>query len=226
MARCIGSVLLSLVLWSVPTLAQTSGSGEVNAVLSVASGATTSGVPVTSTVQPILTGSTTPVPHPSGMITLFDGTTALGGGPLTLAAGPASSAFPFTQVFGQADASLTSGGAQPSGVFGDFNGDGALDLLLWNVNSSAQTMVVQNFVSAPGGKFVLLPVQSFSFPSGSVPFAPALLDVDGDGHLDLLVGNTVASGKGDGTFANLVVLPALATGFIQSYAVDLTLTAS
>ena len=49
----------------------------------------------------------------------------------------------------------------------------------------------------------------------------AVLDVDGDGHLDLLAGNTVAYGKGDGTFGNVAVLPALATGYNQTYAVDI-----
>ncbi len=48
----------------------------------------------------------------------------------------------------------------------------------------------------------------------------ALLDVDGDGHLDLLLGNTVVYGNGDGTFSRLAVLPVLATGFNQTYAVD------
>jgi Bacterial Ig-like domain (group 3)/FG-GAP-like repeat len=220
MVRCVGSVLLALVLCSVPALAQTSGSGEVNVGLSAASGATASGVSVTSAVQPVLKGSAMPAPHPKGSITLFDGTTAVSGGPLTLAAGPAYSALPFAQVFGQPDASLINGAVQPSGVFDDFNGDGAPDLLLCNVNGYAQTMVVQSFVSAPGGKFVVLPVQSFSLPQGSVFFAPAVLDVNGDGHLDLLAGNTVAYGKGDGTFANPVVLQALATGLVQSYAVD------
>jgi hypothetical protein len=220
MVRCVGSVLIFLVLWCVPTLAQSAGSREVNTVLSAGSGATASGVSLTSTVQPVLPGAAMAVPHPSGTITLFDGTTALGGAPLALAAGPASRAFPFAKVFGQADASLTSGGAQPGGVFGDFNGDGALDLVLVNISSSAQTMQVQGFVSAPGGKFVVLPVQSFSLPQGSIVFAPAFLDVDGDGHLDLLDGNTVAYGKGDGTFSTPIVMPTLASGFIQSYAVD------
>ena len=49
----------------------------------------------------------------------------------------------------------------------------------------------------------------------------AVLDVDGDGHLDLLAGNTVAYGKGDGTFGRVAVLPALATGYNQTYAVDI-----
>jgi FG-GAP-like repeat/FG-GAP repeat len=49
----------------------------------------------------------------------------------------------------------------------------------------------------------------------------AVLDVDGDGHLDLLAGNTVAYGKGDGTFVRVAVLLALASGFNQTYAVDI-----
>ncbi len=49
---------------------------------------------------------------------------------------------------------------------------------------------------------------------------PAVLDVDGDGKLDLLIGNTVAYGNGDGTFSRVAVLPVLATGFNQTYAVD------
>ena len=49
---------------------------------------------------------------------------------------------------------------------------------------------------------------------------PTVLDVDGDGKLDLLIGNTVAYGNGDGTFSRVAVLPILATGFSQTYAVD------
>ena len=50
----------------------------------------------------------------------------------------------------------------------------------------------------------------------------SVFDVDGDGHLDLLVGNSVVVGKVMVLFLILRdVLPVLATGFIQAYAVDI-----
>lgn len=108
-------------------------------------------------------------------------------------------------------------------MIGDFNEDGAPDLLLYGENNASTNMLqVQIFASAPGGKFVTLPLQNLSLPGGFPIPVPALLDVNGDSHLDLLFGNMVAYGKGDGTFGTPATLPILASGFSQTYAVDVT----
>ena len=79
-------------------------------------------------------------------------------------------------------------------------------------------MQLQVFASIPGETFAVLPVQSLSLPPGSgvASSALAILDIDGDGHLDILDGNLVFHGKGDGTFAAPGILPILATGFTQA----------
>jgi uncharacterized protein (DUF2141 family) len=186
---------------------------------------------LTGTVQPVVTDGTTPPTPPTGTVTFFDGTTALLAGPVPLVAGSLSAAT-FKQVFGTADPAFVNvvehgDGATPVAVSGDFNGDGAPDLVLYNRNVN-QTLQMQVFASIPGGKFAVLPMQTFSIAPGSelAPFtgAAAILDIDGDGHLDLLNGNLEFLGKGDGTFAKPSILPILASGFqssgVESYGVD------
>jgi len=120
----------------------------------------------------------------------------------------------------------------PTGLPGDFNGDAMPDVFVYNT-AVGQAIQLQVFASIPGGKFVVLPLQTLTLPQEAIiPEAnvpsdgvPAVLDVDGDGHPDVLMGNVVLYGKGDGTFKSLSILPILATGFVtgrsvESYAVD------
>jgi FG-GAP-like repeat len=208
--RSFVSALLSLAcLSTVPALGQ-AGSTQADVTLSVGANQTATGVSLTGTVQP---------PIPGGTLTFFDGSTALNTGGTALTAGAANTSATFAQTFGTSDAIQANPIASWQGVTGDFNEDGTPDLLL--LGSGDNLLLWQVFASVPGGKFVVLPFQNFPFRDIAFP-GLSVLDVDGDGHLDLLIGNLVVRGKGDGTFFNTAatILPALAGGFIQAYAVD------
>jgi hypothetical protein len=220
--RSFISALLSLAcLSALPALAQTSGSSEVVVTLSAGANPTATGVSLTSTVQQETPGNG---PYPSGSVVVVDVNTALntGGVPLKPTSGFVASTF--AQTFGTS----ASGNRY---VLGDFNGDGRPDLLLYGVGGPpSPSLGLQAFISngdvtpSPNGptSYVTLPAQTIPMPSlPALPGDVAVIDIDGDGHLDLLIGNTVAYGKGDGTFSNPTVLPVLATGFSQVYAVDI-----
>jgi hypothetical protein len=170
-----------------------------------------------------------PFPRPTGTVTLYNGTTAIGS-PATLSPNTGFTSASFAQTFGTPDPSIASsaGGA----VWGDFNEDGHPDLLVYGLGSGTggqPGLVVQVFLANPipsprltVPSFRPLAVQQLALPQlTQAGQTLAVLDVDGDGHLDLLAGNTVAYGNGDGTFGRVAVLPALATGYNQTYAVDI-----
>jgi hypothetical protein len=221
--RSFVSALLSLAcLSTLPALAQ-AGSTQPDVTLSVAANPTASGVSLTGMVQPPMPSNPTALPHPSGTLTFFDGGTALNTGGTALTAGVAYSSATFAQTFGTPDAVQATPPSSWQYVIGDFNEDGTPDLLLFDTNMTAGNIpFLQVFASIAGGKFVVLPQQSFPFRNIAFP-GLSVLDVDGDGHLDLLIGNLVVRGKGDGTFFNTdaTILPVLATGFIQAYAADI-----
>jgi hypothetical protein len=170
-----------------------------------------------------------PFPRPSGTVTIYNGTTAIGS-PATLSPNTGFTSTSFAQVFGTPDPSIAASAG--SAVWGDFNEDGHADLLVYGPGSGTggqPGLVVQDFIanSAPSPRLTIPPsfkplaVQQLALPLlTQAGQTLAVLDVDGDGHLDLLAGNTVAYGKGDGTFGRVAVLPALATGYNQTYAVD------
>ncbi len=169
-----------------------------------------------------------PFTSPTGTVTLYNGATAVGS-PAALSANSGFTSATFAEVFGTPDASVAT--AAGGAVWGDFNGDGVPDLLVYGEapGPAGQALVVQvfaaNTVSSPivnAPSFTPLAPQQLALPL-QLQFGQSLavLDVDGDGHLDLLAGNTVAYGKGDGTFGTVAVLPALATGYNQTYAVDI-----
>lgn len=168
-----------------------------------------------------------PFTAPTGTVTLYNGTAAVDS-PATLTAESGVTSATFAQVFGTPDASVAkvAGGA----VWGDFNEDGLPDLLVYGATKPGQPgLAVQVFTGSAQSledlttpSFTPLAAQqlalSLNVQNGDTL---AVLDVDGDGHLDLLAGNTVAYGKGDGTFGRVAVLPALASGYNQTYAVDI-----
>ena len=142
MNRSFVSALISLVCFaSLPAIAQTPGVGGVQVRLLHGVNPTAGGVALTGTVQPVIQDGTMPSSHPVGTVTFFDGTTALNSSGVPLVAGSASSAATFVQVFGSPDAALTGWAAIPSGIFGDFNGDGTPDLFVYNTNTTVSQTI-------------------------------------------------------------------------------------
>ena len=98
--------------------------------------------------------------------------------------------------------SVNVGGSPEFGAFGDFDGDGAVDLVsILNPGSAASSGVA----IAPGngdGTFQL----SSSMVTGRIHESAAVFDVNGDGDLDIVLANrvsnsvTVLLGNGDLTF--------------------------
>ncbi len=88
-------------------------------------------------------------------------------------------------------------------LVGDFDGDGKDDLLVYGTANASASTEVQVFLSSKAGpgNFTAVAPQTFNVPFPYYPPQIAVLDVDGDGKLDLLIGNTVAYGNGDGTFS-------------------------
>lgn len=163
-------------------------------------------------------------PAPRGSVALYEGTTAVGS-PAILSPGTGFRSAPFAEFFGTPDPALPA--TASDSVTADFNEDGVWDVLVYGTGSQPG-LVVQTFLH-------ILP-PALDVPPSFAPIAAqqlalplqmqagqrlAVLDVDGDGHLDLLAGNTVAYGNGDGTFGRVAVLPALATGYNQTYALDM-----
>ena len=166
MNRSFVSALLSLACLSVlPALAQATGPTQPDVTLSVPGNPTASGVSLTGTVVPPMPSTPAPVPHPTGTVTLLDGTTVLNPGGTALTANPAVSSQTFAQVFGTPDAITVNPLASWTDVVGDFNGDGIPDLLIYSTDSVSNTLLLQVFASSPGGKFAALPKQSLPMSS-------------------------------------------------------------
>ncbi|MGA9717884.1 MAG: FG-GAP-like repeat-containing protein [Acidobacteriaceae bacterium] len=171
---------------------------------------------ITGIVQPETLGS---VPRPTGTLTFLDGTTVLDASGAALTANPSLLSQTFSQVFGTPDPGMAA--AAQGELVGDFDGDGKDDLLVYGTANASASTEVQVFLTSKAGpdNFEAVARQTLAAPLFRY-LTPAVLDVDGDGKLDLLIGNIVAYGNGDGTFSRVAVLPALATGFNQTYAVD------
>ncbi|MEM7414344.1 MAG: VCBS repeat-containing protein [Gemmatimonadota bacterium] len=102
------------------------------------------------------------------------------------------------------------------GDFGDIDGDGDLDLMLANVIFSNPSGNAGNLVLRNDGDGVFEDVTASALPSASEQSVDVdLTDLDGDGDLDLLVGNFLSQDRayrndGNGTFtAEPPLLPSL-----------------
>jgi hypothetical protein len=85
---------------------------------------------------------------------------------------------------------------------GDLNGDGFPDLVVTNTTAgdNADTSVL---MGTAGGGFAA----ARNYTLGSLSNVAYLVDMNGDGKLDLVEAGGVALGKGDGTFGSLIPFP-------------------
>ncbi|MGI8772706.1 MAG: FG-GAP-like repeat-containing protein, partial [Acidobacteriaceae bacterium] len=174
-----------------------------------------SAVTVSATASPVLTSpfiQTGAFPKPGGNVRFFEGANQLGSA-VPVTAGTGFTGATFQQTFGAPDPALGSL-ASVHQLAADLNGDGTADLLLYaSVGNGTQTEV-QAFLSGSKGYTPLSP-QTLNI-SGT----PAVIDENGDGVADLLIGSSISFGNGDGTFQQPTPLPFLSDSYAATYVAD------
>jgi hypothetical protein len=101
----------------------------------------------------------------------------------------------------QPPVSYTVGDTPLNLVTGDFNGDGVLDLVAsHNPDPSGSKQILSILIGIGDGTFQA--AKDFGPEEFLTSHILGAADFDGNGTLDLLFGNAVLLGKGDGTFAN------------------------
>jgi hypothetical protein len=83
-------------------------------------------------------------------------------------------------------------GAPGALAVGDFNEDGNLDLAIVQENGNADGVLVLYLGDGKGGF-----KEASTYPTGAVPTSMAVADVNGDGHMDVLVTDRGSDGSGD-----------------------------
>jgi hypothetical protein len=109
------------------------------------------------------------------------------------------------------------GGSQPIlPVVADLNGDGAPDIV--TPNAGPATGNVSVLIGLGDGGFS----PAVEYPAGPSPHSLVVVDLDGDGHPDLVTGNAQAIlfGVGDGTFEPKVDVASIGFGLAVSTAID------
>ncbi|NUB17432.1 hypothetical protein GAY28_37385, partial [Azospirillum brasilense] len=81
---------------------------------------------------------------------------------------------------------LGNSGGQASPSMVDIDGDGDLDILVGNV--TGDTAVYRNVGTATAPSFTLIGTNPFGLSNAGMMGSPSIVDIDGDGDLDALVG--------------------------------------
>jgi hypothetical protein len=173
-------------------------------------------ITASATVNPVLTVPITQpgaFPKPGGNVSFFDGTTQVGS-PVSVTAGTGFTGTTFQQTFGAPDPTLSTL-ASVQELTADINGDGIADLLLYATVGNGTQTEVQAFLSKSGGGYTTLPPQTLN-TNGT----PAVIDENGDGVADLLIGSSISFGNGDGTFQQPAPLPFLSNSYASTYVAD------
>jgi hypothetical protein len=217
MRRLLLFPVLLLILSSVSRMAAGQDGATTTVTANPATVTVGGSVGLNATVQPN-NASISPghaFTKPTGTINFLDGTAPLSSAPIALVSNIFASTT-FQQTFGTPNAIFTQDVQE---LTGDLKGDGIPDLLLFSGDAA------QAFISNGKGAYTPAALQTLNFTSFSeypeVAIVPVLIDLNGDGKLDLLGGLLVAFGNGDGTFATPVPVSFLSSGFATSYAADL-----